>query len=134
MGLAAKNAILIVEFAKDHHERKGMGLMAAALRRQAPLPADHDDGICLHSGRGAAGGRERRGRRGARPASVSRCSPACSWLTLGLFFIPMLYVVIQGAAYLVSGNRKQSMATGIPADPHGKEDTTNATQTDLFSV
>jgi len=43
MGLAAKNAILIVEFAKDYHERKGMGLVAAAnavdLRgRPAPDP------------------------------------------------------------------------------------------------
>ena len=26
--------------------------------------------------------------------------------TVGLFFIPMLYVVIQGAAYFVGGNRK----------------------------
>jgi hypothetical protein len=26
--------------------------------------------------------------------------------TVGLFFIPMLYVVVQSAAYLVGGNRK----------------------------
>ena len=31
--------------------------------------------------------------------------------TVGLFFIPMLYVVIQGAAYMVSGNRKAIQGT-----------------------
>jgi hypothetical protein len=36
--------------------------------------------------------------------------------TVGLFFIPMLYVVIQGAAYMVAGNRKaiQGKATAPP--------------------
>jgi hydrophobic/amphiphilic exporter-1 (mainly G- bacteria), HAE1 family len=32
--------------------------------------------------------------------------------TVGLFFIPLLYVLIQSAAYLVSGNRK-----AIQGDP-----------------
>jgi hypothetical protein len=37
--------------------------------------------------------------------------------TVGLFFIPMLYVVIQSAAYFVGGNRKaiQGTAIGQPA-------------------
>jgi hypothetical protein len=33
--------------------------------------------------------------------------------TVGLFFIPMLYVVIQGAAYWVGGNRKAIKGTMI---------------------
>ena len=37
--------------------------------------------------------------------------------TVGLFFIPLLYVVIQGAAYMVSGNRQaiQGTLTAQPA-------------------
>jgi hypothetical protein len=43
IGLAAKNAILIVEFAKMEHDA-GKGLVeAAADGRQAPLPSDSDD-------------------------------------------------------------------------------------------
>ena len=36
--------------------------------------------------------------------------------TVGFFFIPMLYVVIQSAAYLVSGNRKAIQGV-VRADP-----------------
>ncbi len=32
--------------------------------------------------------------------------------TVGLFFIPMLYVAIQGAVYVVGGNRKAIQGTG----------------------
>ena len=37
--------------------------------------------------------------------------------TVGLFFIPMLYVLIQRAAYLVGRNRKAILGTdgGLPA-------------------
>jgi len=34
--------------------------------------------------------------------------------TVGLFFIPMLYVVIQSAAYTVGGNRKAIHGTVMP--------------------
>ncbi len=65
IGLAAKNAILIVEFAKAKHD-EGMPVAGGRARIRAPaLPADPDDGLRLHPGRRAADARERRRRRRA---------------------------------------------------------------------
>ena len=66
IGLSAKNAILIVEFAKDMHEH-GMGLIEATIAGVPPAPAaDPDDVLRLHPGRAAArdqhGGRARAAR------------------------------------------------------------------------
>ena len=107
MGLAAKNAILIVEFAKENHERKGMGLVAAATEgaklRFRPIMMTAFAFILgvvplvMASGAGAA----------ARLSiGIAVFAGMLMASTVGLFFIPMLYVVIQSAAYFVAGNRK----------------------------
>ena len=78
VGLAAKNAILIVEFARDI-ELEGKPRLEAVIEAcRAAVAADPDDVVRLHPRRAAAGGLHRaRARRCAR-RSASPCSSACS--------------------------------------------------------
>ena len=104
MGLAAKNAILIVEFAKEAHEKKGMPLKEAAIEgsklRFRPIMMTAFAFILgvvplvVASGAGAA-------------ARVSIGLAVFGGMlfasTVGLFFIPLLYVVVQGLTYKLTG-------------------------------
>jgi len=117
MGLAAKNAILIVEFAKEYHEQKGFGLVAAATEgaklRFRPIMMTAFAFILgviplvMASGAGAA----------ARLSiGIAVFAGMLMASTVGLFFIPMLYVVIQGAAYYVGGKKTAIQGT-LGAEP-----------------
>jgi HAE1 family hydrophobic/amphiphilic exporter-1/multidrug efflux pump len=107
MGLAAKNAILIVEFAKENHEKQGLGLIAAATEgarlRFRPIMMTAFAFILgvlplvMAHGAGAA----------ARVSiGIAVFAGMLLASTVGLFFIPMLYVAIQSGAYLVAGKRQ----------------------------
>ena len=66
IGLAAKNAILIVEFAKMELDAGKTTDGGGAAGRQASLPSDPDDGVRLHPRCRSAADRDGRRRRGAQ--------------------------------------------------------------------
>ena len=101
MGLAAKNAILIVEFAKEGARLRFRPIMMTAFAFILGVVP-----LVVASGAGAA----------ARVSiGIAVFAGMLFASTVGLFFIPMLYVVIQGAAYMVGGNRKGD--SGIDRGP-----------------
>jgi len=96
IGLAAKNAILIVEFAKMKHEQEGMELVAAALEgaklRLRPILMTSFAFILgcvplwIAAGAGAAS------RRILGTAVIAGMSMVTA---LGVFIVPVLYVVVE---------------------------------------
>jgi hydrophobe/amphiphile efflux-1 (HAE1) family protein len=104
IGLAAKNAILIVEYAKAQHEKQGLPLMEAALvgarLRFRPILMTSLAFIfgvlpmVVATGAGA-------GSRHSLGTAV--CFGMVAATTIGIFVIPLLYVLIEGLKERVFG-------------------------------
>ena len=99
IGLAAKNAILIVEFARLSHRARHAADRGGDRGRAAAPAAHSDDFVRLHSGRPAAGDRDR------APAPTSRQVLGTTVVfgmtaatMIGIFIVPVFYVVLQGLA------------------------------------
>ena len=77
IGLAAKNAILIVEFAKQRQDQGLPRFEATVEASQAAASADSDDFVRVHPWRRAAGAGRRGGGRNAAWRWASPSSAAC---------------------------------------------------------
>jgi hydrophobe/amphiphile efflux-1 (HAE1) family protein len=120
IGLAAKNAILIVEFAKERRDREGMGIVEAALEgsrlRFRPILMTAFAFILGVVPLLVASGAGSNSRHSLGTAVFGGMLAATS---LGVVFIPVLYVVIERITERVRRSPRKQATSPSPAVPTG---------------
>ena len=94
VGLASKNAILIVEYARDLRIRAKSCTPSRRGRRQNPLPTDHHDVAGVHLRRAAAGRRRRRGAEMRRSLGTAVFTGMIGVTLFGIFLTPVFYFIL----------------------------------------
>ena len=103
VGLASKNAILIVEFAKQQQDQGDAAARGGSGSQPVAVAADLDDLLRVHPGRCAARDGQGAGAEMRRALGLAVFSGMLGVTVFGLFLTPVFYYVIQAFSWSKPG-------------------------------